>query len=194
MNKVKQVIITSALIVTLTPIAFADLNTPVTANVVVDLSNNKTASDELSEKQVTGIGYEFFAEAMLVQNNSSDFGETLGLFKVAPDPNALPADVNANSLVITPFADKNMVVKRRGDDTLGLADGALLIKPKFISDREVIIQQYGLEVTSVLAGGQFFTARVTDISDLPSVFSALLANPLVEEVDLNVNYFDQAPH
>ena len=77
---------------------------------------------------------------------------------------------------------------------LGLADGEMLIKPKLVSDREVIVQQYALDITSVLAGGQLFTARVTDIGDLPYVFSALSANPLVEEADLSVNYFDQVAH
>ena len=95
------------------------------------------------------------------------------------------------SLGVAPFAGKNIVVRVKGGSRLGLADGEILIKPKLVSDREVIVQQYALDITSVLADGQFFTVRVTDISELPPVFSALSANPLVEEADLSVNYFDQ---
>jgi hypothetical protein len=194
MTKIKQWIFASVFTVMLTPLVSADLSTPITNNVVVDLSNMKRAGNELSAKQPTGIAYEFFPQAMLVLDDSSDTGETLGPYKVVPEPNALPDGIASNSLVIAPFAANKIVVRGRQGSRLGLADGEMLIKPKLVSDREVIVQQYALDVTSVLADGQFFTVRVTDISELPSVFSALSANPLVEEADLSVNYFDQVTH
>ena len=194
MTKIKQWIFASVFVATLAPLVSADLNTPITDNTVVDLSNMKGAGNELSAKETTGKGYEFFPQAMLVVDDSADTGETLGPYKVAPNPNALPADIAVNSLGVVPFAGKNIVVRGKGGSRLGLADGEIIIKPKLVSDRDVIAQQYALDITSVLAGGQFFTMRVTDISDLPSVFSALSANPLVEEADLNVNYFDQVAH
>ena len=194
MTKIKQWIFASVFTVMLTPLVSADLSTPITNNVVVDLSNMKRAGNELSAKQPTGIAYEFFPQAMLVLDDSSDTGETLGPYKVVPEPNALPDGIASNSLVIAPFAANKIVVRGRQGSRLGLADGEMLIKPKLVSDREVIVQQYALDVTSVLADGQFFTVRVTDISELPSVFSALSVNPLVEEADLSVNYFDQVTH
>jgi hypothetical protein len=152
------------------------------------------AGNELSAKRAAAIGYEFFPQAMLLLNDNEGVGETLGVYKVVPDPSVLAAGIAANSLGVAPFADKNIVVRTQEGSRLGLADGEMIIKPKFVSDRDVIVQQYALNITSVLAGGQIFTVRVTDISDLPSVFSALSANPLVEECDLSVNYFDQVPN
>lgn len=191
MTNIKQRIFAALFIAMLTPLVSADLDTPITNNVLVDLSNMKKAGDELSAKQKTGIAYEFFPQAMLVLEDSSDIGEMLGPYKVVPKPNVLPSGIAENSLGVAPFAGKNIVVRDKGGSRLGLADGEILIKPKLVSDREVIVQQYALDITSVLADGQFFTVRVTDISELPSVFSALSANPLVEEADLSVNYFDQ---
>jgi hypothetical protein len=206
MTKIKQRIFASVVLAMLAPLVSADLNTPITNNIVVDLSNMNTADsessakkttragNELSAKRAAAIGYEFFPQAMLVLDDSSDAGETLGPYRVAPNPNALPAGIAVNSLGVAPFAGKNIVVRDKGGSRLGLADGEMLIKPKLVSDREVIVQQYALDITSVFADGQFFTVRVTDISELPSVFSALSANPLVEEADLSVNYFDQVPY
>ena len=194
MKKIRRQIFASVFTVMLTPLVSADLSTPITNNVVVDLSNMKRAGNELSAKQTTEIGYDFFPQAMLVFDDSSDTGETLGPYKVVAKPNALPSGIAANSLGVAPFAGKKIVVRDKGGSRLGLADGEMLIKPKLVSDREVIVQQYALDITSVLADGQFFTVRVTDISELPSVFSALSANPLVEEADLSVNYFDQVTH
>jgi len=194
MKKIKRRIFASVFTVMFTPLVSADLSTPITNNVVVDLSNMKRAGNELSAKQATGIGYEFFPQAMLVLDDSSDTGETLGPYKVVPKPNVLPSGIAENSLGVAPFAGKNIVVRDKQGSRLGLADGEIIIKPKLVSDREVIVQQYALTITSVLADGQFFTVRVTDISELPSVFSALSANPLVDEADLSVNYFDQVTH
>lgn len=194
MKKIRRRIFASVFTVMLTPLVSADLSTPITNNVVVDLSNMKRAGNELSAKQATGIAYEFFPQAMLVLDDSSDRGETLGPYRVVSKPNALPSGIAANSLGVAPFAGNKIVVRSQEGSRLGLADGEMLIKPKLVSDREVIVQQYALDITSVLADGQFFTVRVTDISELPSVFSALSANPLVEEADLSVNYFDQVTH
>jgi hypothetical protein len=194
MTKIKQRIFASVFAAMLAPLVSADLNTPITNNIFVDLSNMKRAGNEFSAKQSTEIAYEFFPQAMLVLDESSDIGETLGPYRVAPNPNALPAGIAVNSLGVAPFAGKNIVVRDKGGSRLGLADGEMLIKPKLVSDREVIVQQYALDITSVFTDGQFFTVRVTDISELPSVFSALSANPLVEEADLSVNYFDQVTH
>lgn len=194
MKNLKKRILTAVFLATLTPVVYADLITPITNNIIVDLSNMEIAGNELSAKQAIEKGYEFFPQAMLVLDDSSDTGETLGPYKVVPEPNALPDGIASNSLVIAPFAASKIVVRGREGSMLGLADGEMLIKPKLVSDREVIVQQYALDITSVLAGGQLFTARVTDIGDLPYVFSALSANPLVEEADLSVNYFDQIAH
>ena len=194
MTKIKQRTFASVFVAMLAPLVSADLNTPITDNIFVDLSNIKKAGSESSAKQTTGIGYEFFPQAMLVLDESSDIGETMGPYKVAPNPSALPAGIAGEPLGVAPFAGKNIVVRGQEGTRLGLADGEIIIKPTLVSDREVIAQQYALDITSVLAGGQFFTVRVNDISDLPSVFSALSANPLVEEADLSVNYFDQVPY
>lgn len=206
MKKLTRRILAALFMATLTPVVSADLNTPIIDNVLVDLSNMNTAVSELSAKKTTragnalsakrttAIGYEFFPQAMLLLNDNEEVGETLGPYKVVPNPNVLPAGIAANSLGVAPFSDKSVVVRGKEGDRLGLADGEIIIKPKMVSDREVIIQQHAIDVTSVLGSGQFFTARVEDISNLPSVFSALSANPLVEEADLSVNYFDQVPY
>lgn len=206
MIKIKQRILAALFMATFTPVVSADLTTPIIDNVLVDLSNMNTADselsakkttkagNELSAKQTTAIGYEFFPQAMLLLNDNEEVGETLGPYNVVPDPSVLPAGIAANSLGFAPFADKNIVVRSQEGSRLGLADGEMIIKPKLLSDREVIAQQYALNITSVLAGGRLFTARVTDINDLPSVFSAVLVNPLIEVVDLSVNYFDQVPN
>ena len=174
--------------------SLADLDMPLTDMVNDVGATNKNSRDNKALKKESKRDYQFFPEAIVLSGREFSIGASMGPYRVVTDPKSLSLKSQSSTLAKTALTPAKIVVRGSRAGRLGLADGEMIIKLVYASDREVILQQYGLNLISVSPSGSFFTARVVDITDLQSVFIALLANPLVKEADLNVNYFDQVPN
>ena len=183
------------MLVTMLPhFSYADLDMAITDMVAETGANNKNKLDSQAIKNKAIRDYKFLPQAIVLYGNDDNLGESLGPYRVITDPKSPSLKSATSAFEKSPVAEENVVVSKAKTGQLGLADGEVIIKPNFASDRQVILQQYALELVSVAPSGSFFTARVPQISDLPSVFAAISANALVKEADLSVNYFDQVPY
>jgi hypothetical protein len=193
MKKPLIVALSFALVMMLPHFSYADLDTLITGVVTETRANNKNKLDSQAIKGKVKRGYQFLPQAIVLLGNEVTLGESLGPYTVVTDPKSPSLKSATSALVKSTLTKANIVVRGAKTGQMGLADGEIFIKSNFASDREVILEQYGLELVSVTPSGNFFTARVSEISDLPSVFAAISANALVKEADLSVNYFDQVP-
>lgn len=182
-----------ALILSHAQVSLADLDVPMTEVVRETSSKNKNGYDEQASMNKAKRDYQFFPAAVLLSGTDNSVGAPMGPYRVVTDLKSL-ALKNRPKAKIENATKADIVVREPKTGKFGLADGELLIKPKFASDREVILQQYSLTQMYVAPNGSFFTARVSNINDLPSVFNAIVANPFVLEADISVNYFDQVPN
>ena len=174
--------------------SLAEPTETITDVVTYEVPKNRGSGTGQAPKERSGRDYQFLSEAVVLSGSNVSLGESLGPYRVVTDPKSLSLKGTTTAFSKSALNNTNIVVRVSKTGQLGLADGELIIEPKFTSDREIILQQYGLKSISVAPSETFFTARVSDISDLPSVFAALLTSPLVKEADLSVNYFDQVPH